>query len=193
PGVHDFSAVTALVLPSGTFFLCDTHVHPDPSAEDLAEMTLLAAECLRRFGIKPRVALLSHSSFGSHDDPAARKMRRAVEILNERDPALRAEGETRADAALSEEIRRQANPGSRISGPANLLVFPDLDAANTSANLLKMLGGGVTVGPILVGAARPVHIVTTSTTARGLVNMTALAVVEAQTDCRADNARRAGW
>src|SRR5690606_36881748 len=122
-GVHDLSAVTALVLPSGTLFTCDTHVHPDPAPEHIADVTLLAADCVRRFGFKPRVAPLSHSSFGSHDDAAARKMRAAVGLLNERDPALGAEGEMRADSALNEEIRRQASPGTRIRGPANLLVF----------------------------------------------------------------------
>jgi malate dehydrogenase (oxaloacetate-decarboxylating)(NADP+) len=180
PGVHDVSTVNVLVLPSGTFFLCDTHVSPDPSAEDIAEMTLLAAQCVRRFGIKPRVALLSHSTFGSHDDPSARKMREAVRLLAERDPSLGAVGEMRADIALSEELRAQAAPNSPLKGQANLLIMPNMDAANIAYNLLKVLGGGVNVGPILLGAARPVHIVTNSMTVRGLINMTALAVVEAQ-------------
>jgi malate dehydrogenase (oxaloacetate-decarboxylating)(NADP+) len=179
--VHEFSTVTALVLPSGTFFICDTHVTPDPDARAIAEMALLAAGVVWRFGIKPRVALLSHSQFGSHDDASARKMREALRILQEMQPGLDVEGEMRADAAVSEEIRKQAFPGSKLKGPANLLVMPNVDTANVSSNLLKMLGGGVTVGPMLVGAAKPAHVVTTAMTVRGLVNMTALVVVEAQT------------
>lgn len=180
PDVHDLSTVNVLVLPSGTFFLCDTHVSPDPSARDIAEMTLLAAQCVRRFGIKPRVALLSHSNFGSHDDASARKMREAVRLISERDPGLGAVGEMRADVALSEEVRARTSPDSPLKGQANLFIMPNMDAANIAYNLLKMLGGGVNVGPILVGAARPAHIVTNYITVRGLVNMTALAVVEAQ-------------
>jgi malate dehydrogenase (oxaloacetate-decarboxylating)(NADP+) len=180
-GVYEFSTVTALVLPSGTFFICDTHVTPDPGARAIAEMTLLAAGVVWRFGIKPRVAFLSHSSFGSHADASAQKMRDALKLVRELQPGLDVEGEMRADAAISEEIRNQVCSGSKLKGPANLLVMPNVDAANISANMLKMLGGGVTVGPMLVGAARPAHVVTTSMTVRGLVNMTALAVVEAQT------------
>ncbi|MBI2993852.1 MAG: NADP-dependent malic enzyme [Gammaproteobacteria bacterium] len=179
-GVHDFSTVTALVLPSGTFFVCDTHVTPDPDAEEIAAMTVLAAGLVQHFGIRPRIALLSHSSFGSHDDPSARKMREALRLLRERHPELNVEGEMRADAAVSQEIRNQVLPVARFKGPANLFIMPNGDAADISCNLLKMLGGGVTVGPMLVGAARPAHVVTTSITVRGLVNMTALAVVEAQ-------------
>jgi malate dehydrogenase (oxaloacetate-decarboxylating)(NADP+) len=181
PGVHEFSTVTALVLPSGTFFICDTHVTPEPSPRAIAEMAVLAAGVVRRFGIKPRVALLSHSNFGSHGDPSAVKMREALGLLHELEPALEVDGEMRADAAISEEIRNQAYPDSKLKGQANLFVMPNVDAANISSNMLKMLGGGVTVGPMLVGAAKPAHIVTSAMTVRGLVNMTALAVVEAQT------------
>ncbi len=179
-GVKDFSTLTALVLPSGTFFLCDTHVTPDPSAEEIVEMTLLAAETVKQFGIKPRIALLSHSNFGSRESPSAVKMREALQLLQERDPQLIVEGEMNADAALSEEIRNKALSGSRLKGKANTLVMPNMDAANISSNLLTMLGGGVAVGPMLVGAAKPAHILTSTVTVRGLVNMTALAVVQAQ-------------
>ncbi len=179
-GVKDFSTLTALVLPSGTFFLCDTHVTPDPSSDEIVEMTLLSAEVVKRFGIKPRIALLSHSNFGSRDSRSAVKMREALALLHKRDPKLVVEGEMHADAALSEDIRKQALPGSRLKGKANMLVMPNIDAANIGYNLLKMLGGGVSVGPMLVGAAHAVHILNSTTTVRGLVNMTALAVVEAQ-------------
>ena len=192
PGVQEFSTVTALVLPSGTFFLCDTQVTPDPTAEQIAEMTVLAAGIVQRFGIPPRIALLSHSNFGSHDDASAAKMRAALKLLTEREPELVVEGEMRADAALSEEIRNQAFPASRLKGKANLFIMPNVDAANISYNLLKMLGGGVTVGPMLVGAAKPAHVVTTSITVRGLVNMTALAAVEAQATQSAGAVRVAG-
>ncbi len=180
-GVKDFSTVTALVLPSGTFFVCDTHVSPAPDAEEILDMTLLAAEMVRRFGIKPRVALLSHSNFGSRDSKSAVKMRAALELIRERDPQLVVEGEMHADVALSEELRNKALPGSRLKGKANLLIMPNLDAANIGYNLLKMLGGGVSVGPMLLGAALPVHIVNNTSSVRGLVNLSALAVVEAQT------------
>ena len=180
PGVSDIAAVTALVLPSGTFFLCDTHVTPDPSAEKIVEMTLLAARTVQRFGIKPRVALLSHSNFGTRNNPSAAKMRTAVRLLHERAPNLSLDGEMHADAALSVEIRNRVLPDARLRGTANLWIMPNLDAANIAYNLLKMLGGGVSIGPILVGTAKPVHIITSAATVRGIVNMTALSVVEAQ-------------
>lgn len=179
-GNKDFSTVTALVLPSGTFFLSDTHVSANPSAEDIVEMTLLTAETVKQFGIKPRIALLSHSNFGSRNSKSAKKMREALAILQEHHSHLVVEGEMQADAALSDEIRNLALPSSRLSGKANTLIMPNLDAANISYNLLKMLGGGVSVGPMLVGAAQPVHILTSTSTVRSFVNMTALAVVEAQ-------------
>jgi malate dehydrogenase (oxaloacetate-decarboxylating)(NADP+) len=161
-------------------FLCDTYVNPDPSAEQLAEITLLAAEEVRRFGLTPKVALLSHSSFGSARTPSAQKMSRVRELLERAAPQLEVEGEMHGDAALSEEIRMQVFPNSRFKGEANLLIMPTLDAANISFNLLKVVAGeGITVGPILLGAAKTCHVLTPTATVRRLVNMTALAVVEA--------------
>ena len=179
-GMHAYSTLIGLILPSGTFFVCDTHVTPDPSAEEIAEMTILAAEEVRCFGIPPKVALLSRSNFGTSNTPSAVKMREAVRILQREAPELEVDGEMHADAALSENIRRAVLPDSRLSGQANLLVMPNVDAANIAYNLLKMLGGGVSLGPILVGAAKSVHVLTQSTTVRGLVNMSALAVARAQ-------------
>ncbi len=179
-GIRDVSALTCLILPEGTYFICDTHVSPEPGAEEVAEMALLAADEVRRFGITPKLALLSHSNFGTHDTASARKMRAAVRLLQERAPELEIDGEMHADAALSEELREAAYPGSRLRGAANLLVMPNVDAAHIAYNLLKMLGGGVSIGPILVGVARPAHVVTQSISVRGLFNMSAVAVVQAQ-------------
>ncbi len=178
-GIRAYSTLIGLILPSGTFFVCDTHVTPDPSAEEIAEMTVLAAAEVRCFGILPKVALLSRSNFGTGDRPSAVKMREAVRILESDAPELEVDGEMHADAALSETLRAAVLPGSRLSGQANLLVMPNVDAANIAYNLLKMLGGGVTVGPILIGAARSVHVLTQSVTVRGLVNMSAVAVARA--------------
>jgi malate dehydrogenase (oxaloacetate-decarboxylating)(NADP+) len=180
PGVNHFAAMNALLLPRRTVFICDTYVNYDPTAEQVAEMTLLAAEEIRRFGIVPKVALLSHSSFGTADTPTAVKMRRALQLLGERAPDLEVEGEMHGDAALSADIRQRVFPNSRLKGEANLLVMPTLDAANIAFNLLKTAAGdGITIGPILLGAARPVHIITPSATVRRIVNMTALTVVGA--------------
>ena len=180
PGVKNFAAMNALLLPHRTVFICDTYVNYDPSAEQIAEMTLLAAEEIRRFGIAPKVALLSHSSFGAANTPTAVKMRRALGLIENLAPELEIEGEMHGDAALSEEIRGQVFPDSRLKGEANLLVMPTLDAANIAFNLLKTAAGdGITVGPILLGAARPVNILTPSATVRRIVNMTALTVVDA--------------
>ncbi|MGE0874174.1 MAG: NADP-dependent malic enzyme [Burkholderiales bacterium] len=180
PGVNHYAAMNALMLPDRTVFICDTYVTPDPDAEHVAEMTLLAAEEMRRFGVLPKVALLSASNFGSVDLPSARKMQKALALLMERAPDLEVEGEMHGDAALSEEIRLKVFPNSRLKGAANLLIMPTLDAANIAFNLLKTAAGvGVTIGPILLGAARPVHIVTPSATVRRIVNMTALTVVDA--------------
>jgi len=175
-GVRDFSALAALILPSGTFFVCDTHVTQEPTAEEIAEMTVLAAREVRAFGITPKAALLSRSNFGTHNVPSARKMREAVAILHQIAPDLEVDGEMHADAALSETIRLAALPDSILLGRANLMVMPNVDAANIAYNLFKILGGGVTIGPILMGAARSAHIVTQSITVRGLVNMSAIAV-----------------
>ncbi len=179
-GVQHFSAMNMLILPGRTVFICDTYVNFDPTVEQIAESTVLAAEEISRFGLVPKVALLSHSSFGAVESASAQKMRAALALINTRAPGLEIEGEMHGDAALSEEIRMRTFPNSRLKGQANLLVMPTLDAANISFNLLKIASGdGITVGPILLGAARPVHILTASATVRRIVNMTALAVVDA--------------
>ena len=178
-GVKTYAAMNAVMLPNRTLFIADTYVNDDPTAEQLAEITILAAEEIRRFGIVPKVALLSHSSFGTSDDPQARKMRAAKGLVNALDPDLEIEGEMHGDAALSETVRMAAFPNSRLKGDANLLIMPTIDAANISFNLLKVAsGGGVTLGPILLGVAKPVHVLTPSATVRRLVNMTALTVVD---------------
>ena len=180
PGVDHFYAMNMLILPRRTLFIGDTYVNYDPTAEQVAEMTLLASEEIKRFGLAPRVALLSHSSFGTEDTPTAVKMRHALEILRQRAPELEVDGEMHGDAALSEDIRQQVFPPSRLKGQANLLVMPTLDAANIAFNLLKTAAGdGLTVGPMLLGAARPVHILTPTATVRRIVNVTALLSVEA--------------
>ncbi len=180
PGVREYAAMNALVLPKRTVFITDTYVNVDPSAEQLAEIALLAAEEIRRFGITPKLALLSHSSFGSYEDASARKMQDTLALLNARAPELEVDGEMHGDAALSESVRMASFPNSRLKGEANLLIMPTLDAANISFNLLKQAAGdGVTLGPILLGAAKAVHILTPTATVRRIVNMTALAVVDA--------------
>jgi malate dehydrogenase (oxaloacetate-decarboxylating)(NADP+) len=179
-GVRVYAAMNAVMLPSRTVFIADTYVNVDPTAEQVAEITLLAADEIRRFGIAPKVALLSHSSFGSSAHPQAKKMQAALALLNVMAPDLEVEGEMHGDAALDEEVRMRAFPGSRLKGEANLLIMPTVDAANISFNLLKAsAGGGVTLGPILLGVAKPVHILTPSATVRRIVNMTALTVVDA--------------
>ena len=178
-GVDSFHAMNMIILPSRTLFIGDTYVNYDPSAEQVAEMTVLASEEVRRFGLAPKVALLSHSSFGTEDTPTAIKMRRALALITARAPELEVDGEMHGDAALSEDIRLQVFPQSRLEGAANLLVTPNVDAANIAFNLLKTAAGdGLTVGPILLGAARPVHILTPTATVRRIINMTALLSVE---------------
>jgi malate dehydrogenase (oxaloacetate-decarboxylating)(NADP+) len=180
-GVKNYYAMNALLLPRRTVFICDTYVNEDPTPEQLLEMTALATEEIRRFGLTPRVALVSHSSFGTSDAPSAEKMRTALALIRDRMPELEVEGEMHGDAALNEEVRSKAFPNSRLKGEANLLVMPSLDAANISFNLLKTVGGyGITVGPMLLGASKPVHILTPTATVRRIINMTALAVVDAQ-------------
>ena len=179
-GAATVAALDVLLLPTGAFFLCDTHVSADPSTDEVVEMTVLAAEFVRRFGLVAKAALLSHSNFGTVDTASARKMREAVRLLSLRAPDLEVEGEMRADTALSEEVRERVFPNSRLSGQPNLLVLPTLDAANIAFNLLKALGEGLSVGPILLGAAAAAHVLTPAVSARGLVNMSALAVVDAQ-------------
>jgi len=179
-GLDRYYTMNLLMLPGRTVFIADTYVNYDPSAEQLADMTLLAAEEIRNFGMQPKVALLSHSTFGTADSPTSLKMRQVLAILGQRAPQLEVEGEMHGDAALDEQIRREAFPNSRLKGQANLLVMPTLDAANISFNLLKVAAGdNLTVGPILLGAARPVNILTPTATVRRIVNMTALTVVDA--------------
>ncbi|MCC7080664.1 MAG: NADP-dependent malic enzyme [Burkholderiales bacterium] len=179
-GICSFATMNLLVLPRRTVFMCDTYVNVDPGAEQIAEMTVLAAEAVRRFGVTPKVALLSHSSFGSSDAASAAKMRAALQILWRIAPDLEVEGEMHGDAALDAALRARIFPGSRLKGEANLLVMPTLDAANIAYNLLRVATGeGVTIGPILLGSAMPAHILTPSATVRRIVNMTALSVVDA--------------
>jgi malate dehydrogenase (oxaloacetate-decarboxylating)(NADP+) len=169
-----------LMLPQHTVFICDTYINADPTAQELADITILATDEMRRFGINPRVALLSHSSFGSSDAASARKMRATLDLVLDAKPDLEIEGEMRGDMALSKRILDAAFPDSRLHTEANLLIMPNLDAANITYNVLKTVAGeGVTVGPILLGAAKPVHILTPTSTVRGIVNMTALASVDA--------------
>ncbi|AZY48688.1 NADP-dependent malic enzyme [Bordetella avium] len=180
PG-QTFAALNVLMLPDQTLFVADTHVNENPTAEEVANITIQAGEEMMRFGVVPKIALLSHSNFGSRPTESSRKMALARRLVAERAPHLEVDGEMHADAALSEKIRVQAYPDSSLKGPANLLVMPNLDTGNITYNMLKMTGSnGVSMGPILLGAARPVHILTTSATVRRIVNMTALAVVDAQ-------------
>ncbi|MGA7323474.1 MAG: phosphate acyltransferase, partial [Rhodomicrobium sp.] len=178
-GVTTFAALNALVLPYGTFFIADTQVNYDPSPEEVAEIAMLAAQQVRRFGITPKLAFLSHSSFGSASTKSACKMRQALSLFWEREPEVDAEGEMQADAALSDHIRDELFPHSKLEGEANVLIMPCLDAANISYNAVKVLGSAISIGPMLLGAAEPAHIITPAATVRGLVNMTALAVVGA--------------
>jgi malate dehydrogenase (oxaloacetate-decarboxylating)(NADP+) len=182
-GVKTLAAMNAVLMPGRTVFIADTYVNADPTADQVAEITLLAAEEIRRFGITPKVALLSHSSFGSSTHPQARKMQAALALINALEPALEVDGEMHGDAALSEEVRNRVFPNSRLQGEANLLIMPTLDAANISFNLLKAAAGsGLTLGPILLGVAKPAHILTPSATVRRIVNMTALTTVDANVE-----------
>ena len=179
-GVKNMAALSLLVMPTRSLFIADTYVNYDPDPETLAEITLLAADEVLRFGIQPKVALISHSSFGSSDHPSARKMAAAVKILHERAPTLEVDGEMHGDAALDVDIRSNVFPRSKLKEPANLVICPSLDAANISFNLLKNGADGLHIGPMLLGTDLPAHVLTPSVTARGILNMTALAVVEAQ-------------
>ena len=164
------------IITSGrALFICDTHVNENPTAEQLAEIAMMAAETVRHFGIEPKVALLSSSNFGASNSASAQKMAEATAILHKMAPELEADGEMHGDCALSEEIRRGFVSDSPLKGEANILVMPNLDAANIAYSLLKVISGdGITIGPILLGAARPVHVMTTTATVRRIVNMTAL-------------------
>ncbi|WP_102868400.1 NADP-dependent malic enzyme [Pseudovibrio exalbescens] len=179
-GVADFSTLSLLLNSKGAFFLADTYVSECPCSEEIAQITKAAAQQIRRFGITPRGALLSHSNFGSKDTGTARKMREALEILWRDCPEMEVEGEMHGDAALREEVLKRYMPHSRLTGPANLLVFPTLDAANIALNLIKAMTDALHVGPILLGPSKPAHIITPSITSRGIVNMTALSAVDAQ-------------
>jgi malate dehydrogenase (oxaloacetate-decarboxylating)(NADP+) len=184
-GATTFAAMNALLLDQRTLFIADTFVNDEPSAEQLAEIGSMACEELRRFGITPRVAFVSHSMFGSSSRPSAQRMRRATELFKAREPGTPCDGEMHGDAALSAEIRKTFLPETTLDGEANLLLLPNIDAANILFNVLKVTGGhGVTVGPVLLGAARPVHILTPSSTVRRIVNMTALAVADAAAAAR---------
>jgi malate dehydrogenase (oxaloacetate-decarboxylating)(NADP+) len=179
-GVHRAAALGLLVLDEGPVFMCDTFVAEDPNPDDIADITARAAAKVRDFGITPKVALIATSNFGARSTPAARKMRRALRILMQDHPTLEVEGEMQADVALDEALRQRIFPNSRLAGAANLLIMPTLEAANIGFNLVRSLAGGLPVGPILLGIAKPAHITTPSVTARGLVNLAALAVIDAQ-------------
>jgi malate dehydrogenase (oxaloacetate-decarboxylating)(NADP+) len=178
--VNRVFALSALILPSGALFIGDTHMVVDPDPEQITELTLLAAEAVRGFGIAPKAALLSHSNFGASDSESARKMRKALGMIRAREPGLEIDGEMHADAALVESIRNQAVLESPLHGAANLLIMPSLDAANIAFNLLKAAADGLAVGPILLGMSQPIHVLVPSVTARGIVNLSALAVSTAQ-------------
>ena len=174
------AAMNGLVLPKGIVFICDTHVNPDPTFEDIAEMTILASHELKMFGIMPKVALLSHSNFGTRNNPHAVKMRKAKVLINEMDPHLEVDGEMHSDVAFKKDIREKMYPHCELKNNANLLIMPNLDSANISYNLLKVHSDGLNIGPILLGMKRPVNILSTSAATRTVVNMSALGVVDAQ-------------
>jgi malate dehydrogenase (oxaloacetate-decarboxylating)(NADP+) len=180
PGVQGTSAMTGVINDLGVWFFLDTHVQLDPSAEQIAEATLQASFRLKLFGVEPKVALLSHSNFGSHDDASAQKMRRVREILKARMPKLEVDGEMMADTAWDEELRTRIFPNTTLSGRANLFVMPNLDAANITYNMVRVMTDGVALGPILMGVDQPAHILTPSSSPRRVVNMTAIVAVEAQ-------------
>jgi len=180
PGVNTYACMNGLLLPNHQVFIVDTHVNYDPSAEQLAEITIMAAEEMRRFGLHPKAALLSHSNFGSSSQPSAVKMRQTLELLHAQAPWLEVEGEMHGDVALDAAARQALMPNNTLTGSANLLVMPNIDAANITYNLLKTAAGGnIAIGPVLLGAAKPVHIMTASATVRRIVNMTALTVADA--------------
>jgi len=180
PGTKTYACMNGLILPNRQIMLVDTHVNYDPTAEQLAEITVMAAEEMMRFGLQPKAALLSHSNFGSSNQPSAVKMRNALALLQQQAPWLEVDGEMHGDTALDAGFRKTIMPHSPLSGEANLLVLPNIDAANISYNLLKTAaGGGIAIGPVLLGAAKPVHILTPSATVRRIINMTALAVADA--------------
>jgi len=180
PGVSDFAALALLITSKGAYFIADAEVRPNPSAEELAEMAAMAANHVRRFNLKPKIAFLSHSDFGSYDSDSSRKMRRATVLLKQNHPELEADGEMQGDTALSEASRNLVLPHSKLEGVANILIMPNLDTANVAYQMVKAMADAVPVGPILIGSSKPAHILTPSVTARGILNMTAVAAVEAQ-------------
>jgi malate dehydrogenase (oxaloacetate-decarboxylating)(NADP+) len=179
-GTREMAALSLVITSKGAYFLADTHVQSNPSAEAIADMTIACASHVQRFGIAPKIALISHADFGSADTPSAVKMREALARIRERAPDLEVDGVMQADTALSELIRERVYPSSRLKGEANVLIMPNLDAANIAFQFTKILADALPVGPILIGPAKPAHILTPSVTARGIVNLTAVAVVEAQ-------------
>jgi len=180
PGVSCTSAMCGVINDKGAWFFLDTHVQCDPDAEQIAEATLQATYRLKRFGIEPKVALLSHSNYGSHDNPSAAKMRKVWQILKARAPKLEMDGEMQADTAWDEALRQRMFPHTTLSGRANLFVMPNLDAANIAYNIVRVMTDGVAIGPILMGVDKSAHILTPASTARRIVNMTAVAAVDAQ-------------
>jgi malate dehydrogenase (oxaloacetate-decarboxylating)(NADP+) len=180
PGLTDFAALSLMITSKGAYFIADTQVRPNPSAEELAEMAALAAVHVQRFNIKPKVAFVSHSDFGSYDTESSRKMRRATALLRDKHPEIEADGEMQGDTALLEAARKLVLPHSHLEGVANILIMPNLDTANVAYQMIKALADALPVGPILMGPSRPAHILTPSVTARGILNMTAIAAVEAQ-------------
>ena len=180
PGASDFAALALMITNKGAYFIADTQVRPNPTAEEIAEMAALAAVHVQRFNIKPKIAFVSHSDFGSYDTDSSRKMRRATALLREKHPEIEADGEMQADTALLEAARKLVLPHSHLEGVANVLIMPNLDTANVAYQMIKALADALPVGPILIGTSRPAHILTPSVTARGILNMTAIAAVEAQ-------------
>ena len=180
PGVTGTAAMTGVINDDGAWFFVDTHVQVDPSAEQIAQATMQASWRLKLFGIEPKAALLSHSNFGSHLDASATKMRRARELIAEKVPKLEMDGEMMADTAWDEALRQRIFPTTTLTGRANLLVMPNLDAANIGYNLIRVATGGVAIGPILMGLDKPAHVLTPASTPRRVVNMTAIAAVDAQ-------------
>jgi malate dehydrogenase (oxaloacetate-decarboxylating)(NADP+) len=192
PGVDVPSALRLVVLKDRYLFICDTNVNYDPTAEQLAGITFLAAEEVRRFGLKPKVALIANQNFGAARNPSAQKMRRVRDLLAERLADFEFDGEMRADAAMIPEVRERYITGSTLTGAANLLIMPNLEAANGAYNLVWSAADGMNVGPILLGMAKPAHVLSNSVTVRGIVNMTAVAVADAQDAALAKQARIAG-
>ena len=174
------AAVNGLVMQSGNLFITDTFVNQDPTAEELAEITLMAAEEVRRFGIEPQVALISHSNYGTLNTPSAVKMRQVLDLVREQDPTLAIDGEMHANTALLPKVREELMPDSPLKGVANLLVMPNMETARISLNILQGTAQPITIGPILMGMNKPAHIITSASSVRRIINMVALAAVKAQ-------------